>query len=304
MSRYLQTMLGTVCVPWTEEYSFDEELFREEIRYLIENDLRDLYIFGTAGEGYAISDKQFDEITRAFVAEMNTYGATPMVGAISLSLSTIIERIERAMELGVRAFQLSLPSWGALCDKEVQSFFRETCGRFPNSQFLHYNLLRSKRLVTPQEYSRLAEEFPNLVATKHGTPDANLAASLLRDAPQLRHFFTEPCFPYASLMGEPGFLVSIASINPKRAREYFEAGVRRDASTLMALQRELLAMTKELMRVVGGEAHMDGAFDKIFCKLHNDRFPLRLLPPYASASEETFGHFQQALSDDFKAWLR
>jgi hypothetical protein len=42
-----------------------------------------------------------------------------MIGIISLSLPTIIERIERAQAMGARRFQLSLPSWGALRDSEL-----------------------------------------------------------------------------------------------------------------------------------------------------------------------------------------
>ena len=65
-----------------------------------------------------------------------------MVGVISPSLTTIIERIERAAALGFSAFQISLPNWGTLSDHELRTFFREVCGRFPELRFLHYNLPR------------------------------------------------------------------------------------------------------------------------------------------------------------------
>ena len=62
--------------------------------------MKHLYVFGTAGEGYAVSDRQFDEITRVFHEETRAPDVHPMVGVISLSLTTIIERIERAAALG------------------------------------------------------------------------------------------------------------------------------------------------------------------------------------------------------------
>ena len=74
-----------------------------------------------------------------------------MVGVISLSLPTIIGRIERAHAMGARRFQLSLPSWGSLNDAEVATFFRETCARFPDVEFLHYNLMRAGRILTGAE---------------------------------------------------------------------------------------------------------------------------------------------------------
>jgi dihydrodipicolinate synthase/N-acetylneuraminate lyase len=51
--RQQPTILGTVCVSWTERFDFDEGLFRRVVRDLIEKGLKDLYIFGTAGEGHA-----------------------------------------------------------------------------------------------------------------------------------------------------------------------------------------------------------------------------------------------------------
>ena len=303
MTRYPRTSLATCCIPWNENFDFDEVVFRASIANLVGSGLRDLYLFGTAGEGYAITETQFDRIVRVFADEMAACGATPMVGVLSLSLLAMIGRIERAMEMGVRDFQISLPSWGALNDTELKVFFDETCGRFPQCRFLHYNLLRAKRLMTAQEYSRLGDKHPNLVATKNSTNDMDRIRSLLEDAPQLRHFFTETGYAFGSQIGEPGFLVSIASSHPARALEYFRAGAERDANTLLKMQGELSAMVGGLFEDVGGAAHMDGAFDKIFCKLLNPDFPLRLLPPYQSASLAAFERYRDFLRRDFPQWL-
>eukprot|EP01031_Cornospumella_fuschlensis_P011657 gene11657-14242_t len=154
--RYRSCILATCCVPWHEDWRFAEEIFRRQVRHLIAAGIRDLYIFGTAGEGYAVTETQFDEITRVFLDETGREAdVQAMVGLISLSLPTVIERIERAAAMGARRFQVSLPSWGMLRDEEMSTFFRETCGRFPECEFLHYNLMRTQRLITPVEYGRL-----------------------------------------------------------------------------------------------------------------------------------------------------
>src|SRR5439155_3485184 len=150
-------------------HTFDEQTFRTEVRSLLSGLTRDVYIFGTAGEGYAVTEGQFDEILRIFREETAKPGVRAMVGIISLALFTVIERIERARRLGFRLFQISLPCWGALNETELKRFFKEVCRRFPNCEFLHYNLPRAKRLVTPEEYAMLAQEHPNLVATKQTT---------------------------------------------------------------------------------------------------------------------------------------
>jgi dihydrodipicolinate synthase/N-acetylneuraminate lyase len=296
-------MLGTCCVPWDERGAFAEEVFRRSVRALVDRGLRDLYLFGTAGEGYAVTDALFDRITRAFVEECDALDVPPMVGVISLSLATVIERIEHAAALGVRLFQISLPSWGTLSDAELERFFRETCGRFPELRFLHYNLARAGRLLTGSHYAALAAAHPNLVATKYGGSDIRLIAASLHEAPMLRHFFTESGFATGCSLAEPGLLVSFSSSNLRRSREYFDAGVRGDLRRLAAMHGELVALHRELAPALGPGPHMDGAYDKLFSRLLVPDFPLRLLPPYLAAGEDAFNRYRIALRERHPLWL-
>jgi dihydrodipicolinate synthase/N-acetylneuraminate lyase len=302
MRRYPSCLLATCCVPWDEAGNFIEEVFRHQVHTMLSRGTKHLYIFGTAGEGYAVSDRQFDQVVRVFADAMRADGADPMVGVIGLSLTTIVERIGRAREAGVRRFQVSLPSWGALTERELFTFFGQTCGRFPDCQFLHYNLMRTKRLVTPREYARLAEAHTNFVATKNSSDAMDFVEELLLLAPQLQHFLTETGYAYGSLIAECGLLGSLATLNWPAGRAFFEAGQRRDVATLQVMLRELNALARDLA-VVGNSAHMDGAFDKMFCRLHDRRFPLRLLPPYEGVTEEGFERFAALLREKYPRWV-
>ncbi len=302
VKRYPACILATCCIPWNEDGTLAEPIFRREIRNLAKNLTHNIYLFGTAGEGYAVTESQFDQIVRIFREETTQHNVPGMVGVISLSLPTIIERIERARQMGIRHFQISLPSWGALSDAELKTFFAETCGRFPDCSFLHYNLLRAKRLVTPEEYGALADKHANLVATKNSTDLTERISGLMTKAPQLQHFFTETGFAYGSQLGECGFLVSVASVNFDQAKCYFEAGQRQDLKGMHRQQRELSEMIDEIVALGRSEAHMDGAFDKVFCKIHDPDFPLRLLPPYSGLSEETFGRISDVIKKKYPQW--
>ncbi len=301
--RYPRTILGTVCVPWRADWSLDEDLFRAQMRGLIGQGMKDLYVFGTAGEGYAVSDRQFDEITRVFHEETRAPAVRPMVGVISLSLTTIIERIERAAALGFEVFQISLPGWGSLNDRELRTFFREVCGRFSELRFLHYNLPRAGRVLTAEEYVPLADVYPNLVATKYGAGELRTVIGLLTLVPQVRHFFTEFGFGAGSLVGPCGLLASSSTANLARMRRYFAAGVAQDVAVLQSMMRELREVGAVLQQAVGAAAHMDGAYDKFFSKLHQPDFPLRLLLPYESASDAAFEQFRAQLAATHPQWL-
>ena len=287
MSRFPACILATAVVPWTDDLRLDEELFRDEVRSLLGAEYRNLYIFGTAGEGYAVDEPQFQHVTRVFVEEMDAGGAQAMVGVISLSLETMLGRIAWARDtLGVRLFQISLPSWGALEADEVRRFFDAVLGRFEDCRFLHYNLLRTKRLVTAAEYAAIAADHPNLVATKNSTDAMQRVRDLLDQASDLRHFLNERGFLYGSLVGECGFLISLATINQAMAHAYFEAGRTRDVERLLEMDRDLHAISGAFHRIVAqGASLIDGAYDKVLWRLHDPRFPLRLLPPYQGATE-------------------
>ncbi len=302
MKRYPACILGTVCIPWHEDFSFAEDIFRRQVRLLRARLTPHLYIFGTAAEGHAVGERQFDEICRVFREETVDPGVHGMVGLISLSLPTVIERIERARDMGFREFQISLPSWGTLKDEEVALFFQETCGRFPDCQFLRYNLLRAGRLLAPEEYGRLAEAYPNLVASKNGTDQMIRLRGLLTQAPQIRHFITEVGYAYACQVGECGLLISMSSVNTELGKAYFEAGQRRDVSTLLAMQGELMEMIADMCAIVDARVHMDGGFYKLYSKLHDPAFPLRLLPPYRGSSDEEFDKFQEMLRRKYPRW--
>ncbi len=296
--------MGTAVVPWTDSFELDEGLFRAEIASLLAADYTHLYVFGTAGEGYAVDDAQFEQIARVFVDEMRSGNAEPMLGVISLSLPTMLRRIAFARDtLGVRRFQISLPSWGALEEAEVRAFFDDVLGRFEDCQFLHYNLLRTKRLVSANEYAMIAADHPNLVATKNTTDSMQRVRELFSVASMLRHFVGERGFAYASLFAEPGLLISLATLNLEKGKRYFAAGQARDVATLIQLDGELHTIGQQFLSTISeGRAPIDGAYDKVLWWLHDHRFPLRLLPPYAGANNAAAERFLMYLRERYPSW--
>src|SRR5579864_8166484 len=92
-NRFERTILATCCLPWRDPLRLDEDLFRSTIRALVTKGFRDLYVFGTAGEGQSVNEKTFQQVVRAFTEELLALGAEPMVCVIGTSLATSLERI-------------------------------------------------------------------------------------------------------------------------------------------------------------------------------------------------------------------
>jgi dihydrodipicolinate synthase/N-acetylneuraminate lyase len=298
--RFPAGIMSTCCIPWDADGRFAEGIFRRNVQHALHG-TKLLYVFGTAGEGYAVTDRQFDEIVTAFADEMLRGQAEPMVGVIDLSLGTIIERIQRARDLGVSQFQISLPSWAALSELELFSFFKHICGGFPDCRFMHYNLPRTKRMVSGKEYGRLAAEHPNLVATKNCGDSQSHLRSLIEDSPELQHFLSEAGYVYGSLFGECGILASFIMNWPK-LRALFDAGQRCDVATIVAIQREVDIVLQTLFEAIP-DNRIDGSYDKLFEKMYEPDMPLRLQPPYIGSSDEEYHNFVRLLKQRLPDWV-
>ena len=68
------------------------------------------------------------------------------------------------------------------------------------------------------------------------------------------------------------------------------------------MHSEITGVTNELLAAAGPDVHIDAAFDKMLWRLHDERFPLRLLPPYRGASDEGFRRFAEAVRTKYPRW--
>jgi len=284
-------ILATAVIPWTNHATFDETSFIREVRTIVSGLTPNIYIFGTAGEGYAVSERQFRSIATCFWQTCESVAANPMLGVISLSLNTVIERIGWGRETGFRRFQISLPSWGALGDRELGVFFEETCGRFPDCEFLHYNLSRAGRMLGPDDYAPLSAPHRNFTAVKMGAEDPVLICRLLEECPRVKFYFTEGGYAIGRRTAKCGLLISLASIHYERAIEF----VRGDDRLREDYLKELNQVLQTLIGLSQDRFHMDGAFDKLLFRMNDPDFPLRLLAPYASSSVADADRLRESL---------
>jgi dihydrodipicolinate synthase/N-acetylneuraminate lyase len=300
--RFHQAILVSCEVPWDDREQLIEDMFRHEVRQTLARGFNDLYIFGTAGEGYAVDRRRFEQIAAIFREETSAPGVHPQVGVIGLSTALVLERLSFAHDQGFRTFQISLPCWGALNDDELLRFFSDVCGTFPDARFLHYNLARAKRVLTPLDYRRLADSVPNLAATKNTGTTVNTTAALVTGTPELQHFFGEAMFPAGCLHGECSLLSSFAPMIPSKTKQFFEFGRTRQIDKLFEMQKEYLTMVEDVIAPMRRRELMDGAYDKLLVRLGGCPMPPRLLSPYDSFSEEVFQECRTIFEERYPQW--
>jgi dihydrodipicolinate synthase/N-acetylneuraminate lyase len=293
-------MVSVVC-PWDDEEQLVEPVFRRAIRHALSAGFRHLYVFGTAGEGYAVDSARFRHVVDVLRDETAGTDAEPMVGVIGLSSANVIERLRVAHDLGIRAFQISLPAWSPLDDAEVVAYFETVCGAFPDSRFMHYNTARVGRLVGGTLYREVANRVPNLVATKTMTGDLSAIAGVVRDAPELMHFLTEQSIAYGSLFGQVALLGTFGALAPDQSWALLRAvqeGRHIEAAGIGGWFERLNHVIFDDLMV---DRRVDGAYDKTIEKLAPPMadFPLRMLSPYRTVSNAEFEAARGRLREGF-----
>ena len=305
--RYHQGVLVSCEIPWDENETFMEGAFRDEVRATLKS-FNNLYVFGTAGEGYGVTEGQFRDIVQVFREETDRDGIHPMVGVISMSTAQAVERIGIAHDTGFRTFMMTLPSWRKVTDEEVMKFFKDICGSFPDSKFLHYNLGLAGRVLGAEDYRRIEDEMPNLVGTKTGSASAESVKELITKT-SLQHFVGDRAFATGSRYGECSILSSGGILFPKQVNEVFRLGTsgRNDEAERLAdeISRAVLTFFGPAIEStpLGLDARVHGAWDKMFKRAAGLQMPFRMLSPYQHWDDDIYEACLKAVKAEFSHWL-
>ena len=76
MARYPQAILVSCEIPWDDDEQLLEDVFRREVRSVLQH-FNHLYVFGTAGEGYAVDTARFQRIVRSSTKRRAGMTSTP-----------------------------------------------------------------------------------------------------------------------------------------------------------------------------------------------------------------------------------
>ena len=290
--RYPSVMMASALMPWDENYDFMPGLFAKQVRHMVDNGLRHIYLFGTAGEGYAVNTRQFEQIVNLFADIMQGDSLYPMVGLVDMSVSRMKEKLEIAYSYGIREYQFSLPCWAQLNNDEIFDFFDALLPNYPDCKFLNYNLTKTKRLLEPEELFELAQLHPNFVAVKHTRGEESDFAAIAASGTPLQFFITERNFLNLSKITECGLLMSISNTDLTLAKEFFKSCKAKNFVEAGRIMDILWEIRTAMINSVTFPA-IDGVYDKLYTKYNVRDFPLRLLPPYQSASDEVFNKFAE-----------
>jgi dihydrodipicolinate synthase/N-acetylneuraminate lyase len=293
----LRGVWGTVLLPLDGGDGIDGERLAAEIELLAASDLDGVYAHGTAGEFHTLDEAEFDRISRLLAAACDRADRPFQIGASHPIGQVTLGRIARTRELAPGAFQVVLPDWEALSDRECEAFLRRVATVADPVPLVLYNPPHAKTRVGPDLLVRLLDAVPALIGIKvAGGDDAWYDA--MRPALERSAVFV-PGHHLASGLarGAHGSYSNVAALSPAGAARWY-ASTRTDPAAAADLERRIGELFTRHIAPWQRRGYANPALDKFLAKIGGwCDVGLRVRWPYASIPPDAVAPARQAAHD-------
>ena len=160
----IKGIISPILTPMHDDESVNYEELRVQINRLIDGGVHGIFVFGTNGEGYILSEEEKVEIMKVAVEEVNgrvlVYASTGLIGT-----QDTIRLSQKAKEIGVDVLSIITPSFAAASQDELYTHFK-TVAENVNMPIVLYNIpARTGNALAPATVGKLSK-IKNIVGVK------------------------------------------------------------------------------------------------------------------------------------------
>ena len=265
-SQTLKGVWAGVTLPWREDYSLDEPVFRQNLEKLCTFKVAGIYTTGSTGEFYALDRPEFQRMVDIVVETVAPTGIPLQVGCCADDTRDILRQIEYAFHAGADGVQIVIPYWMELTQGEILQYFRDVSAASAGLPIIHYNIPRAKNYLTGPDYRSILEVAPNLIGVKFTFAGSHFGQlqQALRLTPELAFFVAEDLLVTAMQLGARGSYSSVVCMNPLFMQRMFDLAEARQWDAAMEMQSRLVSFFSELEDLAGelGMGDIDPVADK------------------------------------------
>lgn len=160
----IKGIISPILTPMNEDESVNYKELRNQINRLIDGGIHGIFVFGTNGEGYILSEEEKVEIMKVAVAEARgrvpVYASTGLIGT-----KDTIRLSKQAKEVGVDVLSLITPSFAAASQEELYTHFKTIAEQVDMSIVLYNIPARTGNALAPATVGRLSQ-INNIIGVK------------------------------------------------------------------------------------------------------------------------------------------
>lgn len=217
MTRALRGVWVAMPTPWQSDGTVDTGIVRELVVRYAEAGLDGAYTTGTDGEVHVMELDELAQLVPPFADAAAAASLPVQVGCGWSHTNGVIARGQIARLHGVEIIQVTLPAWIPLSDDEIVRFYGAIGAALPELRLIHYNIMRSGRMMNGEDFRRAHEVAPNLAGSKHTGGNMSLLQDIIDATPEMAHFTVDADIVSGVLVGSPGYYSFIANTSPSFA---------------------------------------------------------------------------------------
>lgn len=274
---------GTALLPIDANDEIDWPRLTAELELLVTSPLHGVYAHGTAGEFHTLSELEFDRVSE-LVAEHATHAGKPFqLGASHPSAQLTVRRIERTKALEPGAFQVILPDWLRLSDRECTRFLSRIADIAAPVPLVLYNPPHAKTAVWPDQIERLLDAVPTLIGIKVAGGNDDWYDSMANVLGRCAVFVPGHRLATGVTRGARGSYSNIAALSPAGAARWY-ATIARDPGLAIDIERRIGELFDLHIAPLQNAGISDPALDKFLATVGGwTDVGLRIRWPYDAA---------------------
>ncbi len=181
----LQNVITAMITPFNEDFSIDEEKYREFIRFQIDNGCQPLTM-GTTGESATLSHKEHHYAINITVDEAKKSGKDPFVlaGTGSNSTQESISLCQYAEKAGADGVLLVVPYYNKPMQHSLIDHFSAIADSISLPIILYNVPSRTGRNLEPETVSKLAYSKDNIVGIKCASGNIDQITKIVKTTPE------------------------------------------------------------------------------------------------------------------------
>lgn len=260
-------VIPALVTPLDRDGELLESGLRDLLDYTIAGGVHGVFVLGTSGEIYGLSEAQKRRVVEVTVEHVG--GRVPVyAGASEITTRDCIRTAHMVQEVGgVSALSVLTPYFMTPTQSELVEHYRTIAGETDLPVILYSNPGRTHVNFSLDSILALAE-LPNIVGFKDSAGNMSATADLLRARPEgFAVLIGRDTLIYAGLChGAEGAIASTANVAPRLVSDIYEAFARGEHALALELQGELTPLrnlvdkatfpvvVKEALRMAGIEA--------------------------------------------------
>jgi dihydrodipicolinate synthase/N-acetylneuraminate lyase len=245
----LAGVFATVLTPFLPNLQVDEQALKEEILYLLKNQVHGLLLLGSLGEGPYLGDDQREAVLR--VARNVAGERVPIVvGITAPSTPQAVGQAQQAKHFGATALTVALPVYYEVSWDDLRQHLLTVARSSGLPVLFYYYPEAYHQSLSPQQVAELLAE-PEIIGVKESILDLRHVHRQIELVGTEKKVFwsgAELAMPEFVQLGAQGTASALALVMPRTVAALYEAAKRNDRGQIEHLRSKLFVAAPLLRR--------------------------------------------------------